>query len=154
MFHSRTRAVFDVAITVHRKVQERDLEVGKSLGNFILRWLDRIKPSAQIRGPPSRPPIDGGSSSMTKHATGTSNQKPTGYTGSSKRDSDRHLFTSTRPKVFPTISRMIRPPNPAGTTIHGRHLSTYTSEIDRPNYRVNWSEGVIRKDIMQWMLQK
>ncbi|KAJ1395659.1 hypothetical protein SESBI_33221 [Sesbania bispinosa] len=152
--HRRTRAVFDVAIKVHRNIQERDIEVGRNVGNFILRWLDRMKPSAQIRGPPSRPPLNGGSprESMTKHATGTSNQKPTGYTGLFKRDSDRHFFTSSRLKPFPTIARMIRPPNPAGT-IHGRHLSFYTPDVIRPNYRVNWSGGVIRPDIMQWMMQ-
>ncbi|KAK2427700.1 hypothetical protein P8452_42014 [Trifolium repens] len=152
--HRRTRAVFDVAIKVHRNIQERDIEVGRNVGNFILRCLDRMKPSAQIRGH-SNPPISAGSSkeSMTKHTTGTSNQKPPNNSGLFKRDSDRNLFTSLKPKPFPSISRMMRPPNPAGTTIHGRNLSTYTPEVFRQNYRVNWQESVIRKDVMQWMLQ-
>ncbi|KAA8525848.1 hypothetical protein F0562_007703 [Nyssa sinensis] len=47
--HRRTRAVFDVALKVHQNIQERDLEVGRNLGNWILRWLDKMKPSAQIR---------------------------------------------------------------------------------------------------------
>ncbi|KAG5592538.1 hypothetical protein H5410_043052 [Solanum commersonii] len=46
----RTRAAFDMALTVHRKVQERDIEAGRNLGNWILRWLDKMKPSANIRG--------------------------------------------------------------------------------------------------------
>lgn len=152
VFHSRTRAIFDVAIKVHRNIQERDIEVGRNLGNFMLRWLDRMKPSAQIRRPPSLPPVNGGSTSSSsrestaKHATGTSKHKPPGY-------SNRHLFTSLRPKPFPSISRMMSSPNPVGTSIHGRHLSIYTPEVVRPNHRVNWSEGVIRKDILQWMLR-
>lgn len=149
--HRRTRAVFDVAIKVHRNIQDRDIEVGRNVGNFILRCLDRMKPSAQIRNR-SNLPSSGSSSkeTMTKHATGTSNHKPPGHSGLFKKDSDRHFFTSSKP--FPTISRMMIPPNPAGTTIHGRNLSTYTPETFRQNYRVNWSGSVIRKDIMQWML--
>lgn len=149
--HRRTRAVFDVAIKVHRNIQDRDIEVGRNVGNFILRCLDRMKPSAQIRNR-SNLPSSGSSSkeTMTKHATGTSNHKPPGHSGLFKKDSDRHFFTSSKP--FPSISRMMIPPNPAGTTIHGRNLSTYTPETFRQNYRVNWSGSVIRKDIMQWML--
>ena len=152
--HRRTRAIFDVAVKVHRNIQERDIEVGKNVGNFILRCLDRMKPSAEIRGP-SNPPISSGSTkeSMTKHATGTSKHKPPSHSGLFKKDSDRHFFTSTTPKPFPTISRMMRPSNPAGTNIHGRNLSTYTPEVFRQNYRVNSSGSVIRKDIMQWMQQ-
>ncbi|XP_057448663.1 uncharacterized protein LOC130740167 [Lotus japonicus] len=148
--HRRTRAVFDVAIKVHQSIQERDIEVGRNLGNFILRWLDRAKPSAHIRGPPSGQPHSS-RGNITKQATGSSGHKPTGYSGLFKKDSDRHLFASLRPKVFPTIARMMRPPNPAGTTVQGRHLSFYAPEVVRSNYRQNWSEGVIRKDIMQWM---
>lgn len=149
--HRRTRAVFDVAIKVHRNIQDRDIEVGRNVGNFILRCLDRMKPSAQIRNR-SNLPSSGSSSkeTMTKHATGTSNHKTPGHSGLFKKDSDRQFFTSSKP--FPSISRMMIPPNPAGTTIHGRNLSTYTPETFRQNYRVNWSGSVIRKDIMQWML--
>ena len=151
VLHRRTRAVFDVAIKVHRNIQERDIEVGRNVGNFILRCLDRMKPSAQIRNR-SNLPTSGSTSKepMTKHETGTSSPKPPGHPGLFKKDSDRHFFTSSKP--FPSISRMMIPPNPAGTTIHGRNLSTYTPETFRQNYRVNWSGSVIRKDIMQWML--
>lgn len=126
--HRRTRAVFDVAIKVHRNIQERDIEVGRNVGNFILRCLDRMKPSAQIRNR-SNLPSSGISSkeTTTKHATGTSNHKPPSHSGLFKKDSDRHFFTSSKP--FPSISRMMIPPNPAGTTIHGRNLSTYSRDI-------------------------
>lgn len=154
VLHRRTRAVFDVAIKVHRSIQERDIEVGRNVGNFILRCLDRIKPSARIRGP-SHPSISVGNSkeSTTKPTAGTSNHKPPSHSVPFKKDSDRHLFTALTPKPFTSISRMMIPPNPAGTTFHGRNLSTYTPEVFRQNYRVNWSGSVIRKDIVQWMLQ-
>lgn len=150
----RTRAAFDVAVKAHRSIQARDIEVGRNIGNFILRCLDRIKPSARIRGP-SQLSISGGNSkkSMTKPTAGASNHKPPSHSVPFKKDSDRHLFTALTPKPFPSISRMMIPPNPAGTTIHGRYLSTYSSEVFRQNYKVNWSGSVIRKDIMQWMLQ-
>ncbi|KAJ7543401.1 hypothetical protein O6H91_09G036500 [Diphasiastrum complanatum] len=46
----RTRNVFDIALKVHREIQMRDLSAGRSLGNWILRMLHRIRPSADIRG--------------------------------------------------------------------------------------------------------
>ncbi|KAL3036536.1 hypothetical protein AAZX31_01G014800 [Glycine max] len=147
--HRRTRAVFDVAIRVHRNIQVRDIEVGRNFGNFILRWLDRMKPSAQIRGPPPSNGITSRESVGKRLSAGrSSNQKGS---GTSRRDSDRHLFTSSRIMHFPTVARMMRPPNPAGITIHGRHFSASTPQTVGSIYRVNWSEGVIRKDIMQWL---
>jgi len=51
----RTRAVFDVVLRVHKKIHERDTEMGKSLGNWILQRLDQLKPSTHIRrDPPSK----------------------------------------------------------------------------------------------------
>ncbi|CAL0331593.1 unnamed protein product [Lupinus luteus] len=154
--HRRTRGIFDVAISVHRNIQERDVEVGRNVGNFILRWLDRIKPSAQIRGPPSGTHNGSPGKKITKNATATAtsnNNKPPGYSGFFKKDSDRHLFTASWSKPFPTISRIMRQPNSASTTIHGRCLSRYTPEAFLSNYTGNRSEGVIRKDIMQFMLR-
>ncbi|KAE9607008.1 hypothetical protein Lal_00025974 [Lupinus albus] len=168
--HRRTRAIFDIAISVHRNIQERDVEVGRNVGNFVLQWLDRIKPSAQIRGPPSGSPNGSSGEKLRKNATATTNNsKPPGYSGFFKKDFDRHLFTIGRvaenrgatagrntaswPKPFPTISRIVNQPNSAWTTIHGRHLSRYAPEAFGSNYRGNWSEGVIRKDIMQFMLR-
>lgn len=46
----RTRDVFSVAIKVHKEIQRRDISFGKSLGNLILRFLDRVRPQANIRG--------------------------------------------------------------------------------------------------------
>ncbi|XP_024402054.1 uncharacterized protein [Physcomitrium patens] len=48
--YRRTRAVFSVAVNVHKEVQRRDISVGRNIGNRILRFLDRMRPQAQIRG--------------------------------------------------------------------------------------------------------
>jgi hypothetical protein len=149
-FRSRTRAVFDVALKVHRSIQERDIEVGRNLGNWILRCLDRMKPAAQIRGSsPGKPPSGTSSGlSMTKQTRNSSNPKPPGETQISRnQDSARHLFTSS----FPTISMMVRPPKPAGTMTQYRHFSG--PEMLKSNSSRGWLEGGLRKDIMQWMLQ-
>ncbi|CAK8561727.1 unnamed protein product [Lathyrus sativus] len=153
--HRRTRSVFDVAIKVHQNIQERDIEVGRNLGNFILRWLDRMKPSAQIHG---GSPTNGASSSIrtTKLQAKYSNLKRPSYYTLFKRGSNKRLFTpstSIWPKPFPTIASMLRPPNPAGTTTHYRYLSNYPRDAFRSNCNAYWPAGVIRKDIMQWMLQ-
>ncbi|KAH7514967.1 hypothetical protein FEM48_Zijuj11G0146400 [Ziziphus jujuba var. spinosa] len=159
----RTRAVFDVALKVHRNIQERDIEVGRNLGNWILRWLDRMKPSAQIRvHPPGKPPNASSSISRTKQATNNSSQlKRNGSIHTSRnRESDRHLFTSSKSlwnsKPFPTISMMTRPPKPAaGTMTQYRHLFTNGPETVRTlNHPGGGFRGVvIRNDIRQWMLQ-
>lgn len=151
----RTRAAFDVALKFHQKIQQRDIEVGRSLGNSILRYLDKMKPSAQIRGTTSaKPPSSGNSSTnITKQVT---NSSPNQKTSCGSRDSDRHLFTSSRntwPKPFPTIAMTMRPAKPVGTNTTHRYLSFYGPEASRFGQGRGSFEGVIRKDIMQWMLQ-
>ncbi|XP_031394039.1 uncharacterized protein LOC116205551 [Punica granatum] len=146
----RTRAVFDVALKVHRNIQERDIEVGRNLGNRILRWLDRMKPSAQIRGsPPPKSTTDSGPSmNTTKQMKSPANQKSPGSFGVPRNgETDRHMFSSRVmwSKPFPTISMMMRPTNRVGSLTQYRHLSM--NRLDK------W-DGAIRKDIMQWMLQK
>uniref|UniRef100_A0A7C8ZBH1 Uncharacterized protein n=1 Tax=Opuntia streptacantha TaxID=393608 RepID=A0A7C8ZBH1_OPUST len=120
--HRRTRAVFDVALKVHRNIQQRDLEVGRSVGTRILRWLDRMKPSANIRGAPEEklPGQNNGNRNTTKQSTTTSN----------------HQKRNTWPKPVPGISMR--------STTHYRQLWT-------PSYGRVGSEGVIRRDIMLWM---
>lgn len=127
-FQRRTRAVFDVAIKVHQNIQERDIEAGRNLGNWILRWLDRMKPSAHIRGHPPAT-SSGGSSSVntTKQATNSSSQLKTPGNVHTSRDgeSSRHLFTSSRStwsKPFPSIAMIMRPKPAAGTMTQYRHF--------------------------------
>lgn len=156
--HRRTRAVFDVALKVHHKVQQRDLEVGRNLGNWILRWLDRMKPSAQIRGPPPEKPFNSASSSMsmTKQVSNSTQLKSPGTTQTSRNpESDRHLFTLYKnawPKPFASVS-MMRVPKPIGTMTQYRHLCANGVGALGSSYTRSRFEGVIRKDIMQWMQQ-
>ncbi|CAI7885184.1 unnamed protein product [Closterium sp. NIES-53] len=68
----RTRAVFRVALTAVETIQHRDIEIGRSVGNFLLRFLDRMKPSAHIRGDgPHMPGGAGGGGVHSSHAPPT-----------------------------------------------------------------------------------
>ncbi|KAK8341603.1 hypothetical protein GOBAR_AA10821 [Gossypium barbadense] len=153
--HRRTRAVFDIALKVHQNIQQRDLEVGRNLGNWILRWLDKMKPSAQIRPPSHQKPQHGtGSANMniTKQVNNSS-KTPRSLQTPRNGEADRRLFSSSTymlSKSLPTIAMMIRPPKAAGNMTQYRHLSINGPHTLRLNY--TRGEGVIRKDIMQWML--
>ncbi|XP_010245206.1 PREDICTED: uncharacterized protein LOC104588814 [Nelumbo nucifera] len=162
--YRRTRAVFDIALKVHRNIQERDIEVGRNVGNWILRWLDRMKPSANIRGDPPPPP-SGGNGNMTKHVTNTSSgrqpqgpvQRSSGENGNrgiNGRVSASSMNIIWR-KSFPTLGTMMFPAKPVGTNVQYRHLFFCGPEMQ--SQRLNCAkgsgfEGVIRKDILQWML--
>ncbi|KAH1106583.1 hypothetical protein J1N35_010351 [Gossypium stocksii] len=153
--HRRTRAVFDIALKVHQNIQQRDLEVGRNLGNWILRWLDKMKPSAQIRPPSHQKPHHGaGSANMniTKQVNNSS-KTPRSLQTPRNGEADRRLFSSSTymlSKSLPTIAMMIRPPKAAGNMTQYRHLSINGPHTLRLNN--TRGEGVIRKDIMQWML--
>lgn len=152
-FARRTRAAFDVALKVHQNIQQRDLEVGRNLGNWILRWLDKMKPSAQIRVPTHH---DAGNAktNIPKQTNSSSLKTPRSIQTPRNGEADRHLFissTNTWSKSFPTIA-MMRPPRASGNMTQYRHLSINGSDISRLNYARG--EGVIRKDILQWLLQK
>lgn len=149
--HRRTRAVFDVALKVHLNIQQRDLEVGRNLGNWILRLLDRYKPSAQIRKQ------DGGSMKNTTKPTSSSSvlKIPESSQILKKPKSSRQLFTSSTniwPKQFP-ISMMMKSPKSATTMIQHRHFGILTPGAPGSKYVRGWHGGVIREDIRQWMLQ-
>ncbi|KAH9687463.1 hypothetical protein KPL70_014777 [Citrus sinensis] len=142
--HRRVCAAFDVALKFHRNIHERDIEVGRNAGFYI-------------RGPPEKP-SHGPSMSMTNHGMKFSNPKTPGVQTSRNKESDRHLFSSSKniwPKPpFSTIAMMMRHPRPAGMTTHYRHLETNGSDLLSLNYNRNGFDGVLRKDIMQWLLQK
>ncbi|KDO35947.1 hypothetical protein CISIN_1g033589mg [Citrus sinensis] len=116
-----------------------------------------MKPSAQIRGPPEKLSL-GPSTSMTNHGMKSSNPKTPGVQTSRNKESDRHLFSSSKNiwpnPPFSTIAMMMRHPRPAGTTTQYRHLETNGSDLLSLNYNRNGFDGVLRKDIMQWLLQK
>lgn len=145
-----------MVVKVHRKIQERDIEVGRNVGNWILRWLDKMKPSAEIRGgqPTS---IAKSNTSVRKQLTNSSHQKtPGGRSTCSLKNGDtesgRQLFSSTRTtwhKQFPSVTMMM-----PGIPSQYRHMSMCGPQVFKPNYGSFGSEGVIRKDIMEWMVRK
>ncbi|KAL7595812.1 hypothetical protein Lser_V15G30718 [Lactuca serriola] len=155
----KTRSIFDVALKVHREVQQRDIEVGRNLGNWILRWLDKMKPAAQIRSHPnshSHPNSNSHSHSNSKsnnnnnnnnnsnpqktstksYSTNSFHHKPTPMSNETRNN--KHLFTSRKTwhSPYPSIGMMMRPQIGINTT----------------HYRRFQLDGVIRNDIMQWMM--
>ncbi|XP_031126422.1 uncharacterized protein LOC116028749 [Ipomoea triloba] len=154
--HRRTRAVFDVVLKFHRKIQERDLEAGRNLGNWILRWLDKAKPTANIRGEP--PSIGSPNKFNSKPLANSTPPKKLDsfqkFDAKQDQDSSRHLFTSSRnmwPKAFPTVAMMMRPTKPAGTSIHYRQFSISRLGDFKANLGSNTYSGMVRPDIMQWI---
>ncbi|XP_073125587.1 uncharacterized protein [Henckelia pumila] len=151
----RTRVVFDVALKVHRNIQERDIEIGRNLGNWILRWLDKMKPSAQIRGNP--PPGSNINSIATKQLSSTSQLNNRG--GFQKfgarpgnQESGRQLFTAARnmsPKIFPSIAMTMKP---AGGNIQYRQFKTGGFNPFEAKYGKFGCGDVIRNDTRLWML--
>ncbi|PRQ18930.1 hypothetical protein RchiOBHm_Chr7g0211591 [Rosa chinensis] len=157
--HRRTRAVFDAAVSVHKNIQQRDIDLGRNLGNWILRWLDRMKPSANIRGSSEQlKHLKNGASSgmsMTKKVN-SSHLKTPGSTQIRNQESDRHMFssmTNALPKTLPSISMMMRARQTSGTMTQYRNLFTNRPEALRSDYTRGGFGGIIRKDIMQWMQQ-
>lgn len=155
--HRKTRSIFDMAIKVHREVQQRDIEVGRNLGNWILRWLDKMKPGAQIR--PGKPTQSNINSAVKKQLPDSSYQKPpqshgTSYRRNGDRESNRHLFTSTKSwhASYPTISMMMKPAEPVGTNTHYRRFISGLDTFELKSTKFGFN-GVIRNDIMQWMMK-
>ncbi|GMH28802.1 hypothetical protein Nepgr_030645 [Nepenthes gracilis] len=155
----RTRAVFDVAINVVHNIQQRDIEAGRNLGNLILRWLDRMKPSANIHGISCEKPTAPNSINLTKPTANRQPETPRSLVRSNARSlaqgSDRNLFsttTNTWPKSIPTIAMMLQSARPAGSTSQLRHLCINGAQVLRSSYgRPVGFDGVIRKDILEWM---
>lgn len=158
--HRKTRSIFDAAIKVHREVQQRDIEVGRNLGNWILRWLDKMKPGAQIRpGKPTQSNNNSAVKTTQKQLPDSSSQKPpqnygTSYTRNGDRESNRHLFTSTKSwhAAYPTISMMMKPAKPVGINTHYRRFISGLDTFELRSTRFGL-DRVIRNDIYQWMMK-
>ncbi|CAL9138425.1 unnamed protein product [Musa acuminata subsp. burmannicoides] len=155
--HRRTRSIFDVVVRVVQSVQHKDMEAGRSIGNSVLRWLDPTKPSAQVGVHSGKPPIR--SICMSKYAASRSQLLRTGrsivrITDQVKRG--RSFFTpwNIPMKTFPTIGMMMQPMKPAGLNGQYRHASQYipNSSAIVHSRIIGGAEGVLRKDIAQWML--
>lgn len=141
LYFRRTRNVFDVALRVHRTIQERDIEVGRNLGNRILRWLDRMKPEAHIRKPIA-PPTSGNVKKQQPNHLSKHDAK-----SSKDGESNRHLFAVSRnvwAKPFPSM--MMRP---TGNSIQHRRYSSGGFTVYNTNFGFR---EVLRNDIKQWIL--
>ncbi|KAG6396917.1 hypothetical protein SASPL_143076 [Salvia splendens] len=144
--HRRTRNVFDAALSVHRKVQERDIEVGRNLGNWILRWLDKMKPAAQIRG--QSPPAPKTNSNMPKQLN------KQGLPKSTHEKSDRQLFVASRSILSktPTIEMIMKPKTPIGHNTQYRQYGAGGLEFFTVD-RTRFGPGeVLRNDIRHWSM--
>ncbi|KAL0928218.1 hypothetical protein M5K25_000090 [Dendrobium thyrsiflorum] len=134
--HRRTRAIFEVAVNVHKNIQQRDLEAGRSFGNWFLRFLDRIKPSAQIRSSPEKLPIN--------KSLGV--DKPTDKM-SDRIGENRRLFTSFNKNSVPLPTIMMMKPTKQA---QNHHFSSHSVQ----NYGRGQYNDVIRRDIALWMYLK
>lgn len=143
-----------MALRVHKNIQQRDMEIGRNLGNWILRGLDRMKPSAQVILPKHKEP----SIDKAKRVLESTRLKPHVNTQTPQnREVDRHLFLSLRNfrSRYPIASMMmIKPPRHTGTNTQYRPYSAGESSIIQPTYARGGFNGVIRTDILQWMVQK
>lgn len=158
--HRRTRDVFNVAVSVHKNIQQRDIEVGRSLGNAILRWLDRMKPSAEIR--PRLPEPPNCSSEKFRHLSSTNRSAGAQKTASKSSPHDssgKMLFSrlNIRPKSFPVLPTMTQPSRISASSQCRRiscysPFSTVTSFPSVTAKRKGFIEGVFRKDIAQLMV--
>ncbi|WCJ29089.1 hypothetical protein M5689_010748 [Euphorbia peplus] len=157
--HRRTRAIFDVALSVHQNIQQRDIEVGRNFGNWILRRLDKMKPSAQIRGPQPHLPTNSSSKmNMSKQVSNPQLKTPGSIQASRFKDSSRHLCTAARnmwSKPFPTITMMVQQQRLARRVPQCRNLFIQGPEMVSSNFisRARGREGVLRKDMMQYIWQ-
>lgn len=166
--HRRTRNVFDVALKVHKEIQNRDLSAGKSVGNFILRMLDRARPSAKIRGPPpcenaGQKRVSAGSSSgdTTRHMQEMKSSK-------SNSGSDKLLFSqyvNRAPFAQMLSNRFIgrRCPGIQDTRSVSGHRPCTTGGlaweksgtiIPTAWLGLPFEKAVFRSDIAQWMGRK
>lgn len=115
-----------------------------------------MKPSAQVLLPKhtakqTEPSID-----KAKRLLESTRLKPhvNTQTPPQNREVNRHLFLSLR-NLRPKFSMMmIKPPKPTGSTIQHRNYSAGESSLIKPIYARGGFDGVIRKDILQWMVQR
>ncbi|KAI0530543.1 hypothetical protein KFK09_000087 [Dendrobium nobile] len=142
----RTRAIFDVAVTVHKNIQQRDLEAGRSLGNWFLRFLDRIKPSAQIRSSPEKLPVSTLELNSNK-SVGV--DKPTDKM-SDQIDENWRLFTSFNKNSLPLPTIMMMKPTKQAQNLHfsSQSVQNFSSFLSCGRGQYN---DVIRRDIALWM---
>lgn len=150
--HRRTRAIFDVAVKVHQNIQQRDIEAGRNLGNWVLRWLDRIKPSAEIhplsanKYSSSRYPVP---QHMTSYIYPTASRKPFAKIAD-RVSKGRLLFArwNTMAKYSPTVAMlMMSPMRPLGMNSQLRWLYDHSPRLPVARNGLSRYGGVFRSDI-------
>ncbi|EPS65137.1 hypothetical protein M569_09646 [Genlisea aurea] len=154
VFQSRSRVAFDLALRAHLAIQERDIEVGRSLGNRILRWLDKMKPEAHIRGPPPPPPPNSSATATQRNIPSQlhnrfSKQATTTRGGVDRESDRRRLFSVARSfwgKPFPSFSMTTKRISPPGI-IQYRQIQHSL----RSDQRFSFGNNVIRNDIKLWL---
>ncbi|KAJ4781372.1 envelope glycoprotein [Rhynchospora pubera] len=153
--YRRTRDVFNVAVSVHKNIQERDLEAGRNLGSIILRWLDRMKPSAQIR------PHHHLTSSCRPASSPLKVQKPntTSKAPSDSSSNGKVLFTplNIRSKILSSVpvSHIMRQGRSSGMNSNQFRRLSVLPQYSVPRLSVERRglvESVFRKDIAQLMM--
>ncbi|KAJ3694005.1 hypothetical protein LUZ60_009485 [Juncus effusus] len=155
--YRRTRDVFNVAVSVHRNIQERDLEAGRNIGSRILRCLDRMKPSAQIR-PHHHLKSDGPDCPKLASKPRTRFKAP--ESPSSSKSDGRVMFSplDVRSKVLlPSVmmSSVMRQGKLLGgaNSCQFRKLSYYNAYDLGVERKRGVFQGVFRKDIMEFMMR-
>ena len=160
LLYRRTRNIFDVALSVHKGIQQRDLSAGKNVGNFILRFLDRARPSANIRGSCAKIKDVG----RVKDDNRTTGNLP--IMKSTQSEVNKHLFSrhdlngsqlgsqlSNRyivGTVCPGSQNTLKSAPGARsffTLVHGM-------DITFPSPRLLPAKSIFREDIAQWMIKK
>lgn len=166
--HRRTRGVFDVAVSVHKNIQHRDLEAGRNIGNRILRLLDRIKPSAEIRGSVGK---QSNVSSSTEISTKSPNLNSVGkHPDIRSSSSSSSAETTTKSlNLNNSLAGVHRPSNKSSVQggddgrRHFTSLSTNSVPAIMMTKKVKQTgmyalphryNGVLRKDIALWMYGK
>ncbi|MCO5552044.1 hypothetical protein L7F22_005554 [Adiantum nelumboides] len=157
-----TRNVFDVALRVHKEIQSRDLSAGRSVGNFILRFLDRARPSAKIR--------DAGQKKISA-GSGSSDQGSTSKSIKSNTGPDKVLFSqyvnksplvqTTSNRVSVGIGRRCLGFQDTKSVAGDRPYTTAGLALEKSgaSIPIGWrgspfEKGVFRSDIAQWMGRK
>ncbi|KAK8940784.1 hypothetical protein KSP39_PZI009901 [Platanthera zijinensis] len=164
--HRRMRGIFDVAVSVHKNIQHRDLEAGRNIGNRILRLLDRIKPSAKIRGSVGK---QSNVSSNTEISTPSPNLNSVGKPPDISSNSSAEITTKSLNLNNSLTGGVHRPSNKSsvqGVDDGRRHFTSLstnsvpaiimTKKVKQTGiYALPHSyNGVFRKDIALWMYGK
>ncbi|MCO5578949.1 hypothetical protein L7F22_032800 [Adiantum nelumboides] len=154
-----TRNVFDVALRVHKEIQSRDLSAGRSVGNFILRFLDRARPSAKIRDAGQKK-ISAGSGTSDKGSTSKSIKSNTGPDKVlfSQYVNKSPLIQTTSNRVSVGIGRRCPGFQDTKSVAGDRPYITAGLALEKSgaSIPIGWhgspfEKGVFRSDIAQWM---